>query len=121
MKRYIPFLLIIFCLASCRKEDVKNENYVGFINLNEEFGPRFASSSILSDYSQQAYFDLGTNANVSSNPKYIWDIAISNTTDAIHLNASKSNLRGARVESNWESTTSMANVELTYDSPQGNV
>jgi len=114
-------LLILVLITSCRKEeDLMEERYVGEINLNQEYGLRVGSSSLNSDYSEQAFFDLGTGVNVSSNQKFIWDVAISNTDGFVQLNSAKSNLRATVLDVEWgENVDPQILDELLWDPPHG--
>ncbi len=118
----IIHLLILFLLFSCQKEEkFTQEELAGIINLNEEFGLKLGSTSIGEDYSMQTYFDLGSNQNVGSNNKELWDLGFSSSGAHIILNSAKSGLRAAQIESAWEESIIKSDWELDFDLPTGNL
>ena len=96
-----------------------DEELVGEINLNAEYGMKPASAEMGSDYSVQSYFDLATNTTVASNHKLDWEIAFSCDSTLVMLNQAISDLRVAKYNGNWTDLVDETTLEFGWDSPSG--
>ena len=122
MRKIIFLFIFASILVSCRKDDaIMDDVLKGQINLNQEYGLRISESSLGSDYSMQAYYDLGTGENVSSNLVIEWDIAIAKDDQHIILNSAKTNLRAAKIGGEWTDEVIPEEHELDWDSPDGEI
>ena len=123
----INFILLsvacVLIMVSCKKEeDPRDSIYLDSINLNSEYGVKFGSIEMGSDYRYQSYFDLETNSVVGFNLKDEWDLGFScSNEEHVILNSAKTNLRVAKFEGNWDEVIDIESLEFGYDLPSGNL
>jgi len=109
--------LVSSTLTSCFREDDPVPPYVS------PAGVTTVQASTKPDYSQQTYYDLGTNTFVASNNREDWDIAFSCKAgvSAVYLNGSKK-MRVYDTQGNdWAATIDVTDATLPwlYDESTG--
>ena len=74
-------------------------------------------------YTNQVYYDCGTNAVVKTNTKYDWDISFECDTNGFHVlvNTARGIFVANQGDVSFASVTSVAGVDWLWDVPSGNL
>jgi hypothetical protein len=74
-------------------------------------------------YTNQVYYDCGTNTIVSTNTKYDWDLAFECSDNGFHIlgNTSKGVFVANQGGVSFSSVTSVSGVNWLWDAPSGNL
>ncbi len=105
---------LILSLTSCFKEDEKIERH-------QPSGVAINTIAMGQYYTQQAYFDLGTNQMVKTNEKDLWDLAFDCSDGLeVRLNASKFMKASSHNDTAFFSITDTLGLQWHYDASSGN-
>ncbi len=112
--RYFLFIVIVFSLSSCFKEELPVAPYDrGDVISNKV--------DIGSSYGKQAYFDLGTNTIVKMDDRDKWDIAFDCSEGSIiRQNTALSASASVTAIDVFENVNSSTQTTFTYDHHTGN-
>lgn len=116
MRFLVTFIILLFALTSCFKEDV--------MVLPHETGDlKVGTVELTETYKYQVFYDLETNSSVKQNFISEWDLGFETSDSGWHiiLNTTKMMLAGNTGETDFEAVKSKKGLAMNYDPSYGNL